>query len=339
MKTEKPSQQPENIQQQLSVDEAYAQALEHFNAERYTIADQLCTAIIKAMPNHVYAINLIGLIAQRVGRHDLAIELFQKSISIDSNIALLYYNLGTSLFALGRTEEAVNNYQKSISINPDFIDAFSNLGVALQVQGKVEEAITSYKKAVSIKPDDEVVYSNLGNALKDQGQLEEAVKSYQKAISLKPDYAEAYSNLGVVLQKQWQLEEAVKSYQKAISLKPDFVDAHCDLIFCIDLSTDVQTDKFLTERIRWSKQHTDPLRVYWSTFENIPDPERKLRIGYVGADFKHHSAAYIFGAMLLDYDQTKFQVYCYAGNTVEDDLSAQFKKQSTKWLSTTVNLF
>ncbi|MBF0358577.1 MAG: tetratricopeptide repeat protein [Magnetococcales bacterium] len=510
---------------QLTVDEAYAQAVEHFSAERYTEADQLCTAIIQTMPEHIDAINLLGVVAQKVNRHDLAVELFQRAITIDNSRALLFYNLATSLHPLGRREEAIKAlesarekepgnsqissylnailnttnssvdigenqalqkavefhqsgkfqeaiicyqkalelnpenlsalsnfgaalqaagrvdeavavYQKAITINPGFVEDHYNLGSAFHEQGLLEEAIASYQKAISIDPDVAEVHSNLGNTLRELGRLDRAVASYQKAIAINPgfqkahanlgvallemkklteaakccqkaiainpDYAEAHSNLGNVLREQGLLDEAVASYKKALLINPDFVEAHSNLgnalrdqkkipqavasykkallinpdfadahhnlaetyreqgllkeaitsykktvllnpgfieahnnlIFCIDLIFGAETDHFQIERENWNRQFAEPLRDSWLPFKNKADPERKLRIGYVGADFNNHSAAYIFAPVLLNHDPNRFQIFCYAGNKVEDSMTERFKKVATRWLST-----
>jgi protein O-GlcNAc transferase len=386
--------------QDLTVDEAFIKAGEYFNDGYYTEADQFCTAIVQADPNHVYAINLLGLVAQKLNRHDLAVEQFQKAININDNIALFYYNLGTSLYPLGRIDEvikaqkqavainstyaeayssmgnafteigemdeglwclqkaieikpdfadaysnigntllgqgklqeAVDNYKKSLTIKPDSIEAYSNLGVALKEQGKFEEAIVIYKKTLSIRPDFAEVYTNLGNIYKDQGRLEEAVIEFQKAISLKPDIPEAYYNLGITRHEQNKLDEAVFCYNKAISIDPNFILAHTNLIYCTDLYSDVKTDLFMTERKKWNRQFAEPLRKFWQPFPNNQNPDKKLRIGYVGAYFKLHSAANMFGPVVINHDLNQFEIFCYVGKNEEDVLTNKLRDKATKWL-------
>jgi tetratricopeptide (TPR) repeat protein/radical SAM superfamily enzyme YgiQ (UPF0313 family) len=251
METNKSSQPTSNNQSQMTVDDAIKNAIDHFNAERYIEADKLCTAIIQAVPNHIDAINLLGVVAQKVNRHDLAIEQFQKAINIDNARALLYYNLGTSLYPLGRKDEAVKVLKIALGMEPGNSQISSYLngilndliskpeisgpqnkekdvlqqGISFHQSGRLYEAISCYRKALEINPGNATVLSNMGVALQTIGRLEEAVTSYQKAISIKPDYADAYYNLGNTLEEQGKLEEAVTSYQKAISIKPDYADA------------------------------------------------------------------------------------------------------------------
>ena len=241
--------------EQFTVESGYSRALDYFNAQRYTEADKLCTAIIQAVPNHVDSLNLLGAIAQKISRHDLAVEQFQKAINIDNSRALLYYNLGGSLNLLGRRDEAIkvlkialekepgnsqiSDYLHSITINSIPGPEIGNLqnkaqealqrGIELHQSGRLDKAIQWYLKTLEINPENTAALSNMGAALQTTGKLEEAVSSYQKAISIKPDYADAYSNLANTLQEQGKLKEAVTSCQKAISIQPDNAEAYNNL--------------------------------------------------------------------------------------------------------------
>ncbi|MBF0359313.1 MAG: tetratricopeptide repeat protein [Magnetococcales bacterium] len=224
----------------ITIETAYTQAIDHFTAGRYTEADKLCTAIIKALPNHLDAINLLGLIAQKLNRHDLAIELFQRAANIDSNRAILYYNLGISLKQSGRKEEAIRALQTALDIEPgnrqisEYINAVLTSGassadeilqqaISAHQSGQIDAAIQLYNRALEIQPENSVVLSNLGVALQAQGKLDEAAASCQKAIKFKPDYLEAYSNLGNILQDMCRYDEAVENYQKALLINPGHI--------------------------------------------------------------------------------------------------------------------
>jgi superkiller protein 3 len=235
---------------QLTVDTAYSQAIKHFNAGLISEADRLCTAIIQAVPNHIDSINLLGIIAQKVNRHDLAVKQFQLAIEIDNSRALLYFNLGTSLYPLGRREEAIHVLQLALEREPgnsqisDYLNGIMNAGVnniqfnaeetlqrgiSFHRSGQLDEAIRWYRKTLAIQPDNPAAFSNIGVALQAKGKLDEAVTSYQIAITIKPGFADVYSNLGSALQEQNKLDEAVANYQKAISINPDYAEAYYNL--------------------------------------------------------------------------------------------------------------
>ena len=67
-------------------------------------------------------------------------------------------NLGVLLEKSGDTQGAIEQYQAALRINPDYAEAHVNLGNALsQIPGRQSEAIAEYQAAVRIRPD----YANL----------------------------------------------------------------------------------------------------------------------------------------------------------------------------------
>ncbi|MBF0358895.1 MAG: tetratricopeptide repeat protein [Magnetococcales bacterium] len=250
METKQTPQPPGDGKSQLTVDAAFAKAVEHFNAARYSEADQICSTIIQASPNHINALNLLGVTAQRVNRHDLAVGLFKRAIDINGDIAVLHQNLGLSFHALGQRDEAIEALQRALKKEPDnsqiagylntvLNTGFDNLelnseealhrGISCHQSARFNEALQWYKKSIAINPKNAVALSNMGAILRNQGELAEAVVSYQKAITIKPDFADAYSNLGNTLKDQGKLDEAVASIQKAIAINPGSAEFYYNL--------------------------------------------------------------------------------------------------------------
>ncbi|NQV69011.1 MAG: tetratricopeptide repeat protein, partial [Pseudohongiella sp.] len=77
--------------------------------------------------------------------------------------------LGAALQGQGKLQEAVTSYEKAIQLKPDYEEAYSNRGAALQELGQFDEAVASYDKAIRLRPNYAKAYSNRGNALKDLG--------------------------------------------------------------------------------------------------------------------------------------------------------------------------
>ncbi len=230
----------------LTTEEAFFRAVDHCNAQRYAEADQLCTAIIQEQPRHVNAINLLGIIAQRLNRHNMALLQFQKAIEIDSGIAALHHNLGISLYQSGRHQEAVAALERAVALDPD---ANRAAGLLQQIRhagpktpnparhaleqglkhhncGDFDQAINWYGKCIELEPDNPLPYSNMGVALQSRGDHEAAAKCYGRAIAVAPDYVEAHFNLGVLHQEQGHMDQALIQYEKTIAIKPDHSQAH-----------------------------------------------------------------------------------------------------------------
>ena len=209
--------------------EAIDQLVNLYNQRQFSVVLEQAQAFTEQYPEAFVVWNILGASTAQIGKHDEAIEFYNKSIALKPDYAVAYYNMGNALKDQGKLEEAIEAYNKAISLKPDYAFAYYNMGNTLQDQGKLDEAIEAYNKALSLKPDYAEAYSNMGNALKDQGKLDKAIEAHNKSISLKPDYAQAHSNMGVALQDQGKLDKAIEAYNKALSLKPNYADAYINM--------------------------------------------------------------------------------------------------------------
>ena len=129
-----------------------------------------------------------------------------------------------------------------------------------------------------------------------------------------------------------RFDEALASFDQAIAVKPDFALAFSNRIFCLDFTSDTGFEKQQAARKEWWDQigskiaGAQPLR-----HDNIRDPARRLVLGYVSSDFRHHSAATIFKPVLRNHDKSKFEVICYSCSIAEDDATAEFKRIADTW--------
>jgi predicted O-linked N-acetylglucosamine transferase (SPINDLY family) len=62
-----------------------------------------------------------------------------------------------------------------------------------------------------------------------------------------------------------------------------------------------------------------------------PDPERRLRVGLLSADFRRHSVAFFLEPLLEHLDRDRFHVICYHTILNEDDMTARFQALASEW--------
>ncbi len=201
-----------------SISKAVQAALKHHQAGRLPEAEAIYRQILQIAPNHPDALHLFGVLCSQVGKHEIAVELIGKAISITPDCAEAHCNLGNALQAQGKVDAAVESYHKALSIKPDYAEAYGNLGIALKVQGKLDAAVESLQKAISIKPDDADAHYNLAVALQAQGKVDAAVESYHKAISIKPHFIKAYNSLASALLSEGGVSAALEVSTRALRL-------------------------------------------------------------------------------------------------------------------------
>ena len=146
---------------------------------------------------------------------------FINTLSKDYPDNSLLFNIRGACYAgLGQLDIAIQNYEKALSINPDYAKAHYNLGIALQDLGKLHDSVKSYENSIAFEPENAQAYNNLAIVLRELDQLEEAEASCRKAIVLDPEYAEAYSSLSIILYANGDLNSALESIEKAYSINP-----------------------------------------------------------------------------------------------------------------------
>ncbi|MEN8134368.1 MAG: tetratricopeptide repeat protein [Thermodesulfobacteriota bacterium] len=158
-------------------------------------------------------------------KHEEALKLYQKALSVYPEYARAHYNIGVVLQKTGRKEDALSSYQKVLAITPDDVEAYVNMGVLLNSLDNIEEAAICYRKALAIKPDHAEAHNNLGLAYLSENRLSEAKDCFLKSQAIKPDQPGAYNNLGIIYLRQDRLSEAEASLLKALAVKTDHSEA------------------------------------------------------------------------------------------------------------------
>lgn len=192
---------------------------------KFEQAIALYSDILKIEPRHFDAIHLLGVIADQMKNHQLAADLIDQAITINSSNADAYFNRGNALKELNQLGAAVASYDKAIRLNPRYVNAYNNRGVVLQRMNQFGAAVESYDKAVRIKPDYTEAHFNRGVALQEIMRFDEALASYRRVVALKPDFPTAHYNSGVALHALGRFDEALASYDRAIALNSNYAEA------------------------------------------------------------------------------------------------------------------
>jgi predicted O-linked N-acetylglucosamine transferase (SPINDLY family) len=284
----------------LTIAQAFIQAGQQFVAGRLEEAESMGHQILAADPGHSDTINLLGLIACRRGDFQAASALFRQAIETQPKSAPFYNNLSVALNALGNLEAAEDAARFAAELAPDYVEAWFNLALVRGNQEKLDEAAAAYRMAIKLKGDSVAAWTNLGNILKRQGRIEEALRAYRQAVTLDPRNAEAH---GVLVQN---LRYDVASDAAAIA----------------------------REEALWDARHGAPLGQGQPAHENEPDPQRRLRVGYVSPDFRDHVVGLNVLPLLEGHDRRQFDAFCYSDVTRPDSITGRFRAAASHWRDT-----
>ncbi len=212
-----------------AIAEELAIAEEHFRAGRLGEAEAGCRKVLGSDANQVDALHMLGCIAQRTGKHELAERLVGRAIAVKPRAEQLHCSLGSIFHSQRRYDRAIAAFGAALRLNPSYASAHGSVGNVLADSGRLDEAVASYRAAIALSPDDAAVCNNLGSVLAEQRKWEEAKRAFHGAIAANPHFAEARYNLANVLVREGQADAAIAEYRAALRLKPDYPDAISNL--------------------------------------------------------------------------------------------------------------
>ena len=207
-----------NNDKNLTIKETFILAIKSHQNNNLETAENLYNTILKIDPNHIDALNNLGLVSQVSGKSQKAINCYEKAIEIDSNYMHAHFNLGSIFYGMGESQKAISCYEKAIEIDPNHKDALNNLGVIFKELGNYPNAISCYEKVIEIEPNHSDALNNLGLVFQILGNYSKAISCYEKAIEAYPIYSDGHLNLGVLLYEIGQYKNALKEF-KLINFK------------------------------------------------------------------------------------------------------------------------
>lgn len=235
---------------------------------------------IKINPNLAEVHYNLGVLLERLKRHDEAEKEYREVIKINTNYMAAHYNLGNLLADLKRYNEAEKEYRETIRINPYFVQAHYNLGNLFRDLKRFDKAEKEFKEAIRINPDHAEAHNNLGNLLKDLKRYDGAEKEYREVIRIDSNYAMAHYNLGNLLKDLKRYDEAEKEYREAIRINTDYAEAHNNLgVLFLETERQKEAEKEYRKTIRINPNYAEAhanLGILFSKTKRLKEAEEEL---------------------------------------------------------------
>ncbi len=132
--------------------------------------------------------------------------------------AIPYNNRGFVYEAEGKLQLALDDYNKAITITPKFHDAYNNRGILYSKSSLLNLALDDFSNAISIDPLSAKAYSNRGAVYMKMGEYTLALRDLKKAVELDPKNMKALYNLSLVYQELGNSASAYQHMRKAAGL-------------------------------------------------------------------------------------------------------------------------
>ncbi|MBG05440.1 MAG: hypothetical protein CMM59_15350 [Rhodospirillaceae bacterium] len=262
-----------------------------------------------------------------------AVEHFQSAVALEPAQFYAQVGLGRAYMRTGRREEALRTFTstaRAFDGNPALLSQLATAQWRLKLR---EEPIALLRRVVQLLPDNPDALVNLARALSGVWAAEESLDLCEKALALSPGRSDARLLKGYGLVEMGRVDDGIEAFRRAAADDRSWPNA--SLLFS-SLYSDKWTaadvaDLHRTEGARWSSEPRPA-----ADYSNVPDVERRLRIGYLSPDFKgNHPVAIFHKPLLRNHDRKDFEIFAYSSPDYVDETTAEIQQSVDYWRDVT----
>jgi predicted O-linked N-acetylglucosamine transferase (SPINDLY family) len=208
------------------------------------------------------------------------------------------------------------------------------LGVLADGRFDLVAATTAYGRALARDPYNIMIFGNLAGTLSRYGLVEPAVRIGRRTLALAPADQTAHNNTAQALKAGGFIEESFVAYRRTISIAPSST-LHSNLLFSLSYDDRISSEMLFAEYRRWEDVYARPYYRPDRRHANVPDPDRRIVVGYVSQDFRDHPLGRILVELFENHDRERVQVNGYASIRFTDDLTERCRRSSGVWRQVT----
>ena len=273
--------------------------------------------IDKGKFNHFTFHRLAG-IYERLGKRKEAFECLQKAINLKKNYAEAYCDIGRYLLDAKEIKSALYYFSKALEYKPNLLGAYINIGNIYQKSGDLVEAMKYFKKSLEINNNIPITFYNIGTIYKIEKNYIDAEKNYKRALECNKNFNLAKIKLLEIYLDTFNIKslKKFKIFIDNAGLNEEDEITNLLTFFYLDCSPKKQYIRALN----LSKRLGGTLKNNVQSKNN-----KKIKIGYISADFNDHPVSKIMETIFINHDKKKFEIHAYSLNNVEDKVTKNLK--------------
>ncbi|KAF7597955.1 MAG: hypothetical protein CGU29_15950 [Candidatus Dactylopiibacterium carminicum] len=203
----------------------YAQALKSHQAHEWPKAETLYGLALKAYPEHVDSLHMLGVLLAQTGRPAEAAEHIASVLQHTPDDIEALANLANTLNLLRRHEEALASLDRLITLDAGNVEAHVSRAESLRGLGRHEASLAAADLALTLAPGHPRACVTRGNALRRLDRFVEALEELNGVLAARPAYPEAENDRGNILFDLRRFDEALDCFDRALGLRPHYTEA------------------------------------------------------------------------------------------------------------------
>jgi predicted O-linked N-acetylglucosamine transferase (SPINDLY family) len=294
-------------------------------------AEAALRAAVILDPAHAEIWNGLGALARGAGQPAAARRRLGHALALRSDHAEAHWNAGRAHQDAHHMTDARAHYRRALALAPGRIEIWSDFA-ALLSSDVLSDDDSVFRRALKVNPADTAAWNGLGGCRHRQGDLERATHAFERAVALDPGHAPACANGGILAKDIGCIGQGMVRLRHAQHLAPGNVAVHRHLLWAVLCDPTLNEEGRLAEHRRFEERHARPLYALpQPRHPNLPDPDRRLRIGYLSSDLRDHPVAHNLEPLLAARDRQAFSVTLYASTPHRDTVSDRLQGLADAW--------
>lgn len=231
----------------------------------------------------------------------------------------------------GRHQEALQDLLRAVPLDPGNGELLQASGALLNDAGRFTEARALLERACAQRSGLAAFWTSYGLALQGTGDRPGTEAAFRRAAAIAPDSVQVLLNLAQFLAEAGRIPETAPLIEQILRAKPGHPAAVSGLLMT-GLYDPGRTPAEL------ARLHRNWAESMEATVAPVPfrhgdwDPERRLTVAYLSADFREHSCAPFIEPLLTAHDRSRFRILLVPTVTHRDARTARFRELADGWI-------
>jgi len=330
--------------------------------ERLDEAAEVLSEILLHDPRFPEGHNLMAAILREQGKIAKSVDHLRLAIRLKPDMGPAYANMAMGLANLGRRREGIAALRAGLSCEPLSARMRGDLAALLHQEGEINESFQQHVITLAIDPASAAALGNFGNILRDLNILERAHQvlvyatlidpnmvsnwnnlglmkvsrrespaafdAFARAMAIVPESEAAYNGMAGLAKDLGELSLAARIYDRMVRLNPNNSALHSNLLFLLNYQEGRDPEQIAQAHKAWGQQFAQSDAIAPACTNPAG---RKLRVGYVSADFRQHVVSHFTWPLFDNHDQGRVEIYCYDNTFVPDTVSEKLSARADHW--------
>ncbi|MCH8314879.1 MAG: tetratricopeptide repeat protein [Planctomycetes bacterium] len=182
---------------------------------------------ISLLPGQIDPLMAAGIVANRLGQFDRAVELLQDALRTDPQCEAAYAHLIESHLRLGAHDEAETAFYLAQHALPESsAHCLATMAESLMQRAAYDRAEWCLREALRLDPTIPRLRARLGAVYTATGRHRRALQMYLRDLRNDPGNIDTLLDFGELLVEMGRMPEAAEKFRRVLELEPANVDAH-----------------------------------------------------------------------------------------------------------------